>query len=142
MFTILPPPARTSGRSTWVTASWAVRLTSTWRRNSSSDWNSSGPGREMPALLTRPASLPPVALALELDRVFGGSAPVVGRGRRAPVVRVADLLAERQPGEAGQVGAPVEDVVAGQVAGAAVAQAVLAGVDRGGVVGEQVAADA
>src|ERR1700709_1511794 len=36
MKTMRPRPRRISGSVAWVTATWAVRLTSTWRRKSSS----------------------------------------------------------------------------------------------------------
>ena len=55
MKTMRPRARRISGSIAWVTATWAVRLTSTWRRKSSIGSVSSGPGTAMPALLTRPS---------------------------------------------------------------------------------------
>ena len=65
MKTIRPRAARIAGSIAWVTATWAVRLTSSWRRKSSIGSVSSGPGTAMPALLTRPSRpLPGLASAI------------------------------------------------------------------------------
>ena len=61
MSTTLPPARRMRGRAACVTANNPVTLMSIWLRNSSMGRNSSGPPTAMPALLTTPSSLPPVA---------------------------------------------------------------------------------
>src|SRR6478735_2303200 len=53
--TMRPRAARIIGSIRWVTSSWPLRLTSTWRRKSSIGIVSSGLGSETPALLTRPS---------------------------------------------------------------------------------------
>jgi DNA-binding CsgD family transcriptional regulator len=59
--TMRPRARRSDGSMAWVTASWPVTFTSSWRRNASSWTSSAGQARPNPALLTRPSS-PAVAV--------------------------------------------------------------------------------
>ena len=75
MKTIRPRAARIGGSIACVTATWAVRLTSTWRRKSSIGSVSSGPGTAMPALLTKPVE---PSLPHRLSDLLGGSGDLPG----------------------------------------------------------------
>src|SRR2546421_5804633 len=96
MFTILPRAFLISGRNAWITATWPIRLTSSWRRKSSIGTNSSGPAIAIPALFTRPATpAEPAASstrrrAASIDdrsvtsRISGSSSPVASARRLSP----------------------------------------------------------
>src|SRR5438445_205803 len=89
MRTTLPRVARSAGIQACVRASCPVRLTSSWRRNSSSGMCSRGPATPMPALLTSPSSRGPTAAAapaIAPASVTSSSSSVVPVGA-APGVR-------------------------------------------------------
>src|SRR4051812_46905820 len=83
---IRPRAARSAGSSALVTATWPIRLTSIWRRKSSSGTTSSGPATLMPALLTRPSSRAPTrsaAARTAASSVTSSSSGVVPSGALA-----------------------------------------------------------
>src|SRR5437870_4731503 len=61
--TTRPLAARSAGMQACVSASWLVRLTSSWWRKTSSGMYSRGPATPMPALSTSPSSRSPTASA-------------------------------------------------------------------------------
>ena len=82
MKTMRPPARRIEGSIAWVTATWAVRLISIWRRKSSIGIVSSGLGIATPALLTSP-SRPPSSASIQ-------------RRRRGDLLGVGDVEEERR----------------------------------------------